>query len=120
MTALALARSGCIADENHLPLPNGRCLYTGPPVYPLGNPGKLVGMMYDERRKQWVPVEAAAGLGNPGKIVGFNPDTGEMYYAMALASDEAAMSSPATFWALAAAGGFIGLLLWLDRRKRKN
>ena len=49
----------------------------------LGNPGKLVGLMYDERRHRWVPVEAAAGLGNPGKIVGFDPVTGRWYYAAA-------------------------------------
>jgi hypothetical protein len=30
---------------------------------PLGNPGKLVGMMQDPKTKKWVFVEAAAGLG---------------------------------------------------------
>lgn len=29
----------------------------------LGNPGKIVGMMWDEKQKRWVFVEAAAGLG---------------------------------------------------------
>lgn len=28
----------------------------------LGNPGKVVGMMWDEKAKRWVWVEAAAGV----------------------------------------------------------
>lgn len=31
----------------------------------LGNPGKIVGMMWDEKQKRWVWVEAAAGVDSP-------------------------------------------------------
>lgn len=112
MTAIAWPWCG-----KHASLPNGRCRYVGPPLRPLGNPGKLVGMMYDERRRRWVPVEAAAGLGNPGKIVGFNPDTGEMYYAMALADVPQESSG---LFALIAAAGFVGVLMWLDNKARRR
>ena len=35
----------------------------------LGNPGKIVGMMWDEKQKRWVWVEAAAGLGDSGSAL---------------------------------------------------
>lgn len=114
MTALALGQPA----RSFWTLPAGTPDWMRPPDWmALGNPGKLVGMMYDERRRRWVPVEAAAGLGNPGKIVGFNPDTGEMYYAMALA-DVPAQSSG--LLALAAAAGFVGVLMWLDSKTRRR
>lgn len=33
----------------------------------LGNPGKFVGFMYDEKKRAWIPVEAAAGMGQDGQ-----------------------------------------------------
>jgi hypothetical protein len=107
MTALALGQPA----RNFWQLPAGTPDWMRPPDW-LALGGKLVGMMYDEKLKQWVPVEASAGLGNPGKIVGFNPDTGEMYYAMALAAEPPA-GQASTLWALAAAAGFVGLLMWI-------
>lgn len=65
-------------------LPPGTPEWMRPPDWmALGSPGKLVGITWDPKLRQYVMVEAAAGLGSPGKIVGYNPDTGEIYYAMA-------------------------------------
>jgi hypothetical protein len=65
-------------------LPPGTPEWMRPPDWmALGSPGKIVGITWNPRRRQYEMVEAAAGLGSPGKIVGYNPDTGEIYYAMA-------------------------------------
>jgi len=76
----------------------------------LGNPGKIVGMMYDERRKRWVPVEAAAGLGNPGKIVGFDPVTGRWLEA------SAGLGELSPGWTLVTSLALVGGLFYLFTR----